>query len=135
VRILAQILEHRFPSGLGHPVCGLSIALDEIANAWGLQLQSWDEDGLGPARGAFICLPSGRIVLLRELAHAVRRLGSAGPDIEADGDDIASHGIAAIVDDVVQALGLSAEVTAWREDEAAQTTISDILSAWRKRSG
>jgi hypothetical protein len=37
--------------------------------------------------------------------------------------------------EVVRALGLSTETIAWTEEEAAQGRISDILKAWRKRSG
>ena len=56
---ITQILEHRFPSGGDWDIGGLSVALDDLAVRLEIALQDWDEDGLGPARGAFGCPPAG----------------------------------------------------------------------------
>jgi hypothetical protein len=124
-----QVMDHRFPSGLGQQIGGLSVRIDSIVDRYGLMLEEWDEDGLGLARGLAIELPSGRVVLLQELAYAIERLGSRGPDVIADGGDIMSTGVAPLLIEVLEALGLSNEAVAWTAPESIREASATILEA------
>jgi hypothetical protein len=109
--------KYRWPSGLSMPIAVLTVRLDDIATRFGMELVSWFEGGLGPARGVAICLPSGRIVLIKELEQAIKHLGVPGPHLLADGADIVSFGVSALVDEVISALGLSRSAVAWEASE------------------
>ena len=130
---IMQILEHRFPSGGDWDLAGLSVSLDDLATRLGIDLQGWDEDGLGPARGAFIRLPSDRVVLIRELAHAAKHLGWRGTDVVADAGDLVVVGVGPLIDEVVSAFELSDGVIAWAAGEGDRQKAAEILEAWRAR--
>jgi hypothetical protein len=130
---ITQILEHRFPSGADWDIAGLSVSLDDLAARLGIELQGWDEDGLGAARGTFIRLPSGRIVLIRELAHVAKHLGWRGTDIVADAGDLVALGVGPLIDEVVSVFGLSDGVIAWAAGEDARRSAAEVLQAWRVR--
>lgn len=130
---ITQIVEHRYPSGGEWAIAGLSVSLDDLAAQLGLDLQSWDDDGLGPARGAFIRLPSGRVVLVQELAHAAKHLGWRGTDVIADAGDVVTLGVRPLIDEVVSACGLSKEAIGWAAGEEARRSAAEILEAWRAR--
>jgi hypothetical protein len=127
--MIEQIFEHRFPSGLALPIAVLAVSLDDVATRFCIALQSWDEDGLGAARGMLMRLPSGKIILIRELAHMVKHMGSPGPDIIADGGDVLSFGVDALVAEVVLALGLSERAVAWNGGEEVRHSAARILGA------
>jgi hypothetical protein len=57
----------------------LMIRVDDLAKHLGLTIQSWDVDGLGPARGFGFRLPSGRVYLTHVVELAVRPQGARGP--------------------------------------------------------
>jgi hypothetical protein len=114
--------EYRWPSGLSLPIAVLTVSLDEIATRFDLELVSWFEDGLGPARGVAIRLPSGRIVLIKELEHAIKHFGDPGPHLLTDGADIVGFGVSALVDEVISALRLSESAVAWRASEDIRQT-------------
>ena len=61
-----------------------------------MRLETWEEDGPGPAHGFFVRLPSGRVVLLQQLAYAVEHFGKQGPDVFVDSDDVVNIGVAAL---------------------------------------
>lgn len=120
--------EHPFPSGLPWPIGGLSVRLDDIAASTGLTIETWEEDGLGTARGGLIKLPSGRIVRLREMVHRVKHYGKRGPDIDADGAEIVSIGIGALCAELLMALNLPETAIDWRMDEVDTKHVAEILA-------
>ena len=130
---ITQVLEHRFPSGFDWGIAGLSVSLDDLAARFGVDLQGWDEDGLGPARGAFIRLPSGRVVLIRELAHVAKHYSWCGIDVIADAGDLVASGVCPLIDEVVSAFGISDGMIAWAAGEEARRSAAEILEAWRAR--
>jgi hypothetical protein len=57
---MEQVFKHRRPSGLELPIAVMTFRLDAIVTRFSMEPLSWDEDGLGPTRGAGVRLPSGR---------------------------------------------------------------------------
>jgi hypothetical protein len=126
---------YRFPSGLSRPIAVLTVSLDDIAARFGMELVSWFEDGLGPARGVAIRLASGRIVVIKEFEHAIKHFGRPGPELFVDGADIVSLGVSALVDEVVSALGLSQSAVAWKASEdIRQSPELKAVADWRARN-
>jgi hypothetical protein len=62
---ICQVFEYRFPSGLECAIASISMPVDDAASRHEMRLETWEEDGLGPAQGFFVRLPSGRVVLLQ----------------------------------------------------------------------
>ena len=120
-----QVRDHRWPSGGEQPIAGLRVPIDGLAAQAGLKLETWEEEGLGFARGAWCRLPSGRVVQLYELEHA--------PDpgvrltVSADLYDIATVGSRTVVDEVLRAFGLGAQVLAWSQDAATDARVAEQL--------
>ena len=119
--------EFRWPSGAEMAIAGLSVPLNRLAEAAKLNLCSWEEDGVGPAHGALCRLPSGRVVLLHEVEHAVEHLGASGPDIHADLQEVATEGIEPILSEFLAALKLSADAVAWYQAADGRESAVEIL--------
>ena len=117
----------RWPSGADMAIAGLSVRLSRLAEAAKLNLCSWEEDGLGPVHGALCRLPSGRVVLLREVEHAVEHLGASGPDIHADLQEVATEGIKPILSELLAALKLSTDAVAWSQGADVRESAAEIL--------
>jgi len=112
---VTTVSSYKWPSGTDYAVAILSTPVAEIADRIGCELQFWNEDGLGPASGAALKLPSGRIVVLRELKHAQDHFSQRGPDVLADAEDAASSGPDDILKELFQALDFDSEVE-WKAD-------------------
>jgi hypothetical protein len=91
----------------------LSSGIESYAEKFGLQVETWEEDGLGTARGGFLRLDNGRIVLIREMDHARQNLGCPGPYIEVDMSELESRGAAEILAEVADAMQLGQDDIAW----------------------
>lgn len=126
---IEKIFGHRFPSGSAWPIAVLTVNLDDILARFRMGPENWVEDGLGPARGVVIRLPSGRVVLIRELEHAINHLGASGPDLSVDGADVVSAGVSALVGEVVSALGLSESAVAWKASEDIRQSVAQTLGS------
>jgi hypothetical protein len=122
---------HHFSSGFSVPIGHLGVRLNEIAEKVGLAPDSWEEHGLGRAVGMFIQLSSGRIVLLRELEHAVKYLGAPGPTIDADPTDVIAVGIEALLDEVVDSLALSRDAIHWSAGAEGERNAARMLHTLR----
>lgn len=107
----------------------LRVPVTQIAQRLGLLVERWEEDGLGEASGMFLGLASGRIVLLRELRHAVEHLGAEGPSVHADAGDVASVGPGPIVTEIVRSIGLADdEVNGVASSDAQQDAAKLVAS-------
>ena len=124
---IRQVSEYRFPN-IDFPVAILRASLDEIAERFGLKIEAWEESGLGPARGMFIGIPSGRIMLLRELEHAIKHLGEAGPTVSIEAGAMAALGVQPLIDEVLDGLGLSADAVAWRPSDDVRGHAAESLT-------
>jgi hypothetical protein len=127
---VSQVLPDHFPfpSGIDWPLISLRASLTDIAQRFQLKIDQWEEDGLGPARGMLVRLPSGRIVLLRELQHAVKHLGAEGPEVHVDAGDLASAGTEPIIADVIDGLQLSSTDIVEVVPKDAQQHAADLIA-------
>jgi hypothetical protein len=89
------------------PLAALSVRVDELALRLGYRVQSWVEDGLGPARGFCCRLQSGRVFCLEELELAIKHQGAKGPVVWVDDTDMVAVGIEHLVEEVSTSLGLT----------------------------
>lgn len=96
-------------------LCILRVTLDDLAARAGLVPESWIEDGLGPHRGALCRLRSGRIASLVEAEALVER-GQVGPTVSVEVEDVATHGVAALVAEIVAAFSLAPTDVAWAQE-------------------
>jgi hypothetical protein len=116
---IEALSEYRFPLD-SMVLCSLRVRLDVIATRFDLPIYEWEEDGLGRARGLGCRLPSGLVFVLRELEHAVRHLGAAGPGVDVDVGVVATRGVASLVDEITNALQLSSAEVDWVEVAEAE---------------
>ncbi len=101
-------------------VASLAVRCVVLFRRLGLEPREWEVDGLGSAIGGLCRLPSGRVVLVQELAHAVRHLGRRGPDVWVDASEVASVGVEEILHEVVSAMGLQNDEIDWTQDPSSQ---------------
>ena len=124
-------VDEHFFSGGDIEVAGLAIRVDDLADRLGLEIRTWNEDGLGPARGMVCRLPSGRLVALRELTYAVEYHGQRGPDVIVAGDDLVALGADALVSEILAAFGLPRSAVDWVMDREGERSIAEMLAKWR----
>ena len=65
---VVQDYDYRFPHA-DYAILRFQVRISEIARSLGFEIESWEEDGLGPARGMLLRLPTGRVVLFLSLIH------------------------------------------------------------------
>jgi hypothetical protein len=129
---LKQLFEHRWPT-VDWPVARLTVRLERIAEAKGLRLQSWIEDGLGESTGCFLELPSGLVVQLIERAHAVQHLGQRGPDLYAVAKDVHLAGIERLLSQAIAALSLNLTDVEWRNQPPTAADVALFENARHSR--
>jgi hypothetical protein len=130
---VTQVFEYRFPAE-GLAIARINIDFDDLIHRLGLTLESWEEPGLGPARGAFIRLSSGRMILIQELEHLRKSMNILGPDIFADAGDVIAWGVGPLVDEVLAAFGLPKSAVAWNAGEDLRQVAADIVEFLRARN-
>jgi hypothetical protein len=128
-----QLDDYRFPSGFDKHVARLAVPLGKLCAQFKGALQSWDEDGIGRVRGAFIQLPSGRVVLLRELELLKEIDPCSGTDVFADGGDVGRLGAKFVANEVIDALGVPLAVS-WCAGDEASVEATEILQYWNRHS-
>ena len=117
-----QIAEHTFPHERWAAL-SLSIRMEALAQRLGIKVDVWEEEGLGEAKGCFLQLGSGRIIMLREIDKTIKMFGEKGPTVIVDGADLAQNGWEGIVEEVMDSLGLS------REDIFRVASPKDVVTA------
>jgi hypothetical protein len=116
---LEQLDSFRWPT-MDFALATLGVRVDDLARRRGFRVEAWEEDGLGPARGAALRLPSGRPVVLQELQFAVDAGTASGPALLVDAADLGAVGVGPLVGEVLAALDLGPDALAWlQEPEAA----------------
>lgn len=111
----------------------LDLPVIEIADRVGLHVEVWEEDGLGTARGCWVPIGDGIIVLLRELDHARKHHGATGPVVEVDSDDAIAVGFDRLLKSTLAALSLSTDdVSRMPEDKVAWLAEIKTFAATRR---
>jgi hypothetical protein len=107
-----QVFDHHWPSGSGEPIAILGILFEPLGVGRQFALEEWEEDGLGPARGFWCRLPSGRIVLLWEL-EATRGEYLHGIHVSVDSGELREREPRQWLAELFAALGLPEDVVLW----------------------
>jgi hypothetical protein len=129
--MVERAYDYRF-STVDLPIARIRQRLADIAGRFNLEIDRWEEDGLGWAQGMFVRLASGRVMLLRELEHAVKHLGAKGPGIYLDASYIAEAGVGVLIADVLETLDLPKEELDWIAGDEVRETAVDLV-AWADR--
>lgn len=131
-----QVADHRFPSGLDWALAVLGVDIAELAGRLGVEIERWEEDGLGTARGFFLRLPSGRVILLQQMDY-VPESGVAGVTILVDGGEAVHECHADLLRDVLTGLRLDESVVRWQPDDIGEWSAgaARILDAVNARVG
>ena len=120
-----QIFEFESSRGL-LPLAQISADIAEVADRFDLRLVHWEEEGLGPARGALVKSATFHVFRLREIIH-VREYYGVKFAVDADARDLASSGSAELIDDVVRLLGIDKSQVDWATGEEGQRLALKIL--------
>jgi len=128
---LEVLTSYTWPTG---PVAlaTLSVRVDDLAAQLRVPVQTWYEEGLGPARGFGGRLSSGYVVLLEELELAIKHHAARGPGVYVDASVLGSAEPAALVTELLEALGLSSSDLASVADAAAQQFAAELTRRARK---
>jgi hypothetical protein len=118
--VIRQVFKPRLQIDL--PIAWLSVSIEDIVRRFSLQLEDWNEDGLGRARGVVVQIDDGHKFALVALDHLQ---GVQGPHFEvvADGMDIIAVGVDALVDEVTFNLSISPERVIARNHHALDTAV------------
>ncbi len=109
----------------------LSVRIDQLAARLGLPVFTWQEEGLGTARGVGCRLPSGRVFLLEELELAVRHQNAKGPNVYVDATDLGDQGVEPMLKEVLGGLQLSRSDVNWLAEADAQQSAAKLAAEVR----
>lgn len=131
---LIQLHDFKFPSGLDWPLATLTCRVDDLAARLGLEVECWEEDGLGPARG-FALGPSASPTLISEQVFQVAADPLRATVITIDGGEAAAIGHPTMLDRALAMLGLDRDMVSWVPDDIAGWALSaaEILAYARLR--
>jgi hypothetical protein len=107
-------------SGGEFALFNLRLRVDELAERLGFSIDSWEEEGLGPARGAVLRLSTGKLILLQEQEYLIESGTTEGPCVWVDAADLAALGVTLLLHEVLGELGLDLEAVGWRQEPEAQ---------------
>lgn len=99
------------------PLCTVNVSVAQLAQRFGIAVSRWEEPGLGSASG-FVCkLPSGLVLFLEELDHAVKHLGFGGPTISVEATALGEQGIRATLEGALTGLDLLPQNVVWAQTD------------------
>lgn len=110
------------------PVCRLTIRAQKLADALGLRIDTWEENGLGDAVGFLCQSKNGSVIYAVELLHAVAHLGDKGPVIYAEASDVAENGVMNTVNSILSALSLTIDSVDWIQPVSAQEAAKEPVT-------
>lgn len=125
--MLEVLTSYTWPND-GFPFASLDVRVNELARRLGLDVQQWDVDGLGRARGFGFRAASGRVYLLEEVDLSVTHSGTNGPGVYVDAGELATVGSAILVADVIAALGLAPSEVVVVADTAAEKFAAQLVA-------
>ena len=132
--MLEPLASHTWPTDRC-ALATLSVRVDELAARLGLPVFTWQEEGLGTARGVACRLPSGRVFLLEELEMSVRYQNAKGPNVYVDATDLGNQRVEALLNEVLEGLQLSLSDVNWLAEAAAQQSAAKLAAGVRAAKG
>lgn len=130
---VTQVFDWKPATGYELEIAIFAIAIEELATRFAIDLETWDEAGLGAARGAMVRLASGRIIVVQELRHLTEDLGWIRTDIIAETQDIATLGVDPLVEEVRIAFDLPSSMIEWKAGDETHRLAEKFLAAFRAR--
>lgn len=128
--MITPLPTYRFPT-MPEALACLAVRATVLAGRLGVALETWEEDGLGPAVGFVGRSAAGHVYLVAEHAHAVTHPGSRGPTVSADATALRDVGLVVLLGDMQAALELEAAEIEWTQPPTAVPEIT----AWLARIG
>lgn len=115
------------------PIAGLDIPAAELASRHALPTKEWWDPGLGRAIGFGGRLASGKYVLFYE--HLDRRPGvpRGGTEVYADPIDVATVGVAPILDELLTSLALTRALVVWEAGADSQQKAAELVEKARRQ--
>ena len=128
MKSVEQVFDYRFPTDRC-PIAGLQSQISQLADRFGLKVESWNEDGLGNLLGVLLKLPSRRIVALIEYEtyNKAHHLGHGTLEVSLGAEEVAALGVEPLVSEVLECLGLTRNDLIWVATEDAQMQAQDLL--------
>jgi hypothetical protein len=125
---IEQVFDYRFPTDRC-PIAGLRSQVSELADRFGLKVESWDEDGLGKLLGVLLKLPSKRIVALIEYEtyNKAHHLEHGTLEVSLGAEEVAALGVEPLIGEVLECLGLARDDLVWLATAVAQVGARDLL--------
>jgi len=117
------------------PLCELSISALELATLLGISLETWDEDGLGPALGFTCKLQSGLAILAQELEYVSEKAGAPRTTVLIESCELVELGVERALLDILSAFELSKERVTWFQSEAGLRSAIQLGEAQVKKRG
>lgn len=129
---IVQVFQHVWPTD-EWPFALLAVRLETIAANNGLAIQNWEEDGLGQQTGCGFRLRSGTIVHLVQAQPLISSGRHRGPAVYADAGEVLALGVAALVAEMLSALGLNPGDVEWQNQAPSATLVSSLRQAAEER--
>lgn len=116
-------------------ICRLTIRAHVLADALGLKIDTWQEDGLGDATG-FMCRSNSDLAIYAgELLGGITHLGDKGPVIYREAEEVVANGVANALDAILVALSLTIESVDWIQPiSACESTQALVTAAMKYRA-
>jgi hypothetical protein len=128
--MLEPLASYTWPTD-AFPLATLNVRVDELAAPLGLPVLTWQENGLGAARGFGCRLPSGRVFLLRQLEDSVHHANARGLYVFVDAGEVGDRGIESMLMEVLAGLQLSRSQVSWLTEPAAQQSAAELAAKVR----
>jgi len=131
---IVQLRDFTFPSGLDWSLATITCRVPDLAARLGVEVEFWEEDGLGTARG-FALGPSASPLLVSEQLHSLDIHPLYATVITIDGGEAAAMGHAALLDRALAMLGLERDMVTWVPDDLAGWALraAKLLAAGQAR--
>jgi hypothetical protein len=124
---------HTFPTA-EWPLASLCVRIDEIASRFGVRVHTWNDAGLGPARGLACRVRPGHVFVLVEHELSIRYGYSRGPNVLIDASDLGDRRADLLVGELKEALGLSDADLAWVAGRDSEQAAARFAEECRSRS-
>ncbi|MCY1223607.1 hypothetical protein D9M72_357430 [compost metagenome] len=111
------------------PICALSLPIAQISAQLELPVESWQELGVGEARGFGCHLPNGMMVFLDEFLSSPQ----SGTTVHVDASALVGLDVNEVVSAALGGLGLPVSFVTWLQAESNWKAAQEIAEAAGER--